>query len=248
MGAKSWAKAGHPNGDNANLDMRANRQAAEQHEVVRATRAAYKETRSSPGGSEGGPSTAPSSCAQKKGFWRFPYRTSLSTMRFALSLVLMHAVIATDATACDSMKSNQPQLPGPPSKAGREKWMADMKTCRASTLKSIGYNGTYFENPRLKWTQHAFTIPMVQGYERFLYNGTGYTVERYLDDVRVRYGGVDAVLLWPTYENIGLDDRDQIDMFAAMPGGLDAVRELTLQFQAAGVKVIWVSECILNLL
>jgi len=35
-------------------------------------------------------------------------------------------------------------------------------------------------------------------------------VDTYLADVRDRYGGVDAILLWPTYENIGCNDFDII--------------------------------------
>ena len=93
--------------------------------------------------------------------------------------------------------------------------------------------------PRLKWTQSGFVLPMVQGYDRFLWNGTEYTVAKYLEDVRSRYGGVDAILLWPTYENIGLDDRNQLDLFRAMPGGYDALRKVHKSFQDAGVKVIW---------
>jgi iron(II)-dependent oxidoreductase len=46
-----------------------------------------------------------------------------------------------------------------------------------------------------------------------------YTVDRYLDDLEKRYGGIDAVLIWPTYPNMGIDDRNQHDMIRSMPGG-----------------------------
>ena len=45
-----------------------------------------------------------------------------------------------------------------------------------------------------------------------------YTVDRYLDDLEKRYGGIDAVLIWPTYPNMGIDDRNQHDMILSMPG------------------------------
>lgn len=44
---------------------------------------------------------------------------------------------------------------------------------------------------------------------RYLFDGT-WTVERYLKDLKNRYGGIDSVLLWPTYTNIGIDDRSRV--------------------------------------
>ena len=45
-----------------------------------------------------------------------------------------------------------------------------------------------------------------------------YTVDRYLADVDQRYGGIDSVLVWPTYPNIGVDDRNQYDLLHDLPG------------------------------
>ena len=47
-----------------------------------------------------------------------------------------------------------------------------------------------------------------------------WTVDKYLDDLVARYGGVDAVLLWQGYPNIGVDDRNQYDLLRSLPGGL----------------------------
>ena len=49
-------------------------------------------------------------------------------------------------------------------------------------------------------------------YDRLFFDPTAdnYTVQRWLDDVNARYGGVDSILMWPTYTNIGIDDRSQV--------------------------------------
>ena len=46
-----------------------------------------------------------------------------------------------------------------------------------------------------------------------------YTVDRYLDDAAARYGGLDAALVWPSYPNLGVNGRNQFDIFRALPGG-----------------------------
>ena len=45
---------------------------------------------------------------------------------------------------------------------------------------------------------------------RYLYDGS-WTVERYLSDLERRYGGIDSVLIWPTYPNLGIDERRRVD-------------------------------------
>ena len=66
-----------------------------------------------------------------------------------------------------------------------------------------------------------------------------YTVDRYLDDVDNRYGGIDAVLLWPVYPNIGIDDRNQHDLLRDLPGGVSGVRQMIGDFHRRGVRVLF---------
>jgi iron(II)-dependent oxidoreductase len=78
-------------------------------------------------------------------------------------------------------------------------------------------------------------------YDLFFYDPVSgnYTVSRWLDDLNRRYGGIDAMLMWPTYTNIGADDRNQFDLFRALPGGLDAVARITAELKQLGVRVLW---------
>ncbi|MGA2563718.1 MAG: SUMF1/EgtB/PvdO family nonheme iron enzyme, partial [Steroidobacteraceae bacterium] len=105
----------------------------------------------------------------------------------------------------------------------------------------IGYDGSRYDAPALRWTQSSFVQPQAMVEDRYLYDpATGkYTVDRYLADVDQRYGGIDSILLWPVYPNIGIDDRNQLDMISAMPGGIDGVRQMIADFHRHGVRVLF---------
>ena len=65
-----------------------------------------------------------------------------------------------------------------------------------------------------------------------------YTVRKYINDTEVRFGGVDSLLLWPTYPNIGVDDRNQFDWFRSMPGGILALKQAIKELHDANIKVL----------
>jgi hypothetical protein len=86
--------------------------------------------------------------------------------------------------------------------------------------------------PALQWTQSSFIQPQMMVQDRYLYDPVSgkYTVDRYLDDLEKRYGGIDAVLVWSTYPNMGIDDRNQHDMVRSMPGGVAGVQQMVADF------------------
>jgi formylglycine-generating enzyme required for sulfatase activity len=105
----------------------------------------------------------------------------------------------------------------------------------------IGYNGSRYEMPELVWTQSSFMQPQMMVQDRFFYDPVSrkYTVDRYLDDLQKRYGGIDAVLIWPTYPNMGIDNRNQHDMIRCMPRGVAGVRQMISDFHKRGVRVLF---------
>jgi hypothetical protein len=121
------------------------------------------------------------------------------------------------------------EFAGPSSRSNRTSWFQEIQGRRSETLNEIGYAKGVFED--LKWTQSSYIQPQMHPYDRYFYSNGSYTVDRFLDDLKARYGGIDAMLFWPTYTNIGIDDRNQFDYFRAMPGGLEALKILfhTLQ-------------------
>lgn len=120
-------------------------------------------------------------------------------------------------------------------------WLKDITHWRYERRIRVGYNGKRYDEPALRWTQSSFMQPQMMVHDRYFYDPVAgkYTVDRYLDDLENRYGGIDAVLIWPTYPNMGIDDRNQHDMIRSMPGGLNGVKQMVADFHRRHVRVLF---------
>ena len=93
-------------------------------------------------------------------------------------------------------------------------WRKDIQHWRFERLLRVSYEGSQYQRPDLKWTQSSYIQPQMMVEDRYFYDPVTrkYTVDRYLDDLEKRYGGIDSVLVWQIYPNIGIDNRNQYDM------------------------------------
>jgi formylglycine-generating enzyme required for sulfatase activity len=181
-----------------------------------------------------------------------------------LFCLVVLAAVAAGATAQDTHYSPESQQIPPPSclthrgawEGGNQDctpdsysaWLKDIEHWRSERRIRVGLDGPRFDGlpdfyamPELQWTRSAFMQPQMMVQDRYFYDPVQhkYTVGRYLDDLENRYGGIDAVLIWATYPNMGIDDRNQLDMVRSMPGGLAGVRDAVEEFHRRGVKVLF---------
>lgn len=177
--------------------------------------------------------------------------------RFALfSILSAWFLLSPPCSAQDS--STHPkgeQIPGPVcdsvidwdgvrastcTKGDVEQWLADIKHWRGEHLLRIGYDGSQYARKELQWAQSSFVQSQMMIHDRFFYDPEKrqYTVARYLDDLTKRYGGIDSVLLWTTYPNIGIDSRNEYDLLRDLPGGIPGMRSVVQEFHDHGVHVL----------
>jgi iron(II)-dependent oxidoreductase len=142
---------------------------------------------------------------------------------------------------CLSMKGLWEGGSKPCSQTEHEAWLADITHWKTERRIRIGYDGARYDLPALQWTQSSFMQPQMMVQDRYFYDPVAgkYTVDRYLDDLEKRYGGIDAVLIWPTYPNMGIDNRNQHDMIRSMPGGVAGVKQMIADFHRRGVRVLF---------
>src|ERR1019366_5988033 len=122
-----------------------------------------------------------------------------------------------------------------------DRWLRDLQHWRAERRIRIAYDGSRYHLPELRWTQSSFIQPQMMVHDRYFYDPVAgrYTVDRYLDDLEKRYGGIDAVLVWATYPNMGIDDRNQLEMVQTMPGGIAGLKQMVADFHRRGVRVLF---------
>jgi len=184
---------------------------------------------------------------------------TLSILVYRQWLVVVLLSLLSASTAAAQYTHYTPegdQIPGPdcliPTKptAGPPKlctpadykvWLDDVTHWRNEARIRAGYSSQEYDRPELKWTQSSFIQPQMMVEDRYFYDAQAgnYTVDRYLDDLDQRYGGIDSVLIWPVYPNIGVDNRNQYDMVRAMPGGIEGVKQMVADFHRRGVKVFF---------
>jgi iron(II)-dependent oxidoreductase len=159
-------------------------------------------------------------------------------LRYFLALVIMTTSIAAPLP---QETSNGETFAGPASPADRNAWGAAMKQWREDEKTKLKYDGSLYARPELAWTQRSYVQPQMMCEDRYFYDPAArrYTVDRYLDDLDARYGGIDSVLVWPVYPNVGIDNRNQHDLLRDLPGGLDGVRGMVADFHRRGVRVLF---------
>ena len=121
--------------------------------------------------------------------------------------------------------------------SGMKKWREDK---RAELLANHVDLNRIYQDPTLFWTQADYMQTQLMAQDLYFYDPvhSTYTVDAYLADLNKRYGGIDSVLLWPTYPNIGVDNRNQYDLTRDLPGGIEGLRSVVDQFHARGVHVL----------
>ncbi|HEX3659941.1 MAG TPA: SUMF1/EgtB/PvdO family nonheme iron enzyme [Acidobacteriaceae bacterium] len=120
-------------------------------------------------------------------------------------------------------------------------WRFERRIRQGLTPETLPGVPDFYQFPQLQWIHSDFMQPQMMVQDRYFYDPATkqYTVDKYLNDVTQRYGGIDAVLIWATYPNMGIDARNQLQMVESMPGGYAGVRQVVEEFHRHGVRVLF---------
>ncbi len=110
----------------------------------------------------------------------------------------------------------------------REKWLYDLEF----------FDDTLYRRDDLTWIRHDYIIGLQFAWNQEFYDWKRqiYTADEFLAKGRELFGGFDVFGLWPTWPRLGVDPRNQWDLFADLPGGLDKLKTLSHQWKTGGTK------------
>lgn len=83
------------------------------------------------------------------------------------------------------------------------------------------FNNNLYERQDLAWIKESYLIVLQMAWDREFYNRlTGkYTFPDILRNSKTQFGYIDVYGIWPTWPRLGLDQRNQWDLYRDLPGG-----------------------------
>ncbi len=100
------------------------------------------------------------------------------------------------------------------------------------------FNAEMYQREDLKWIRKAYVMHLIMACDKEFYDSkTGkFNLNSFVDRGTKLYGGDDVVCIWPTWPTLGVDQRNQFDMYRDLPGGLKAIRALADTLRKSGTK------------
>lgn len=101
------------------------------------------------------------------------------------------------------------------------------------------FDNSLFERKDLQWVRHAYVSSILMNWssEYYNYQDGKFHLNDYIKKGKQLYGGDDFIAIWPTWPTLGLDQRNQFDLFRDLPGGLTKIKEIANQLRLAGTRL-----------
>jgi len=166
-------------------------------------------------------------------------KTNLLVLKKNIRLYVILSALINNSSYGQITETAQ-QINGPGNISETASWLKQIEEWKKIEKAKLAYSNTFYKDKEIQWVRSSFIQTQMMAQERSFYDPVKneYTVDKYLDEIASRYGGLNSILVWPTYPNIGVDNRNQFDWIRCLPRGLDGVRDMVKQFHKHGIKVL----------
>lgn len=100
------------------------------------------------------------------------------------------------------------------------------------------FDNSLFLRNDLAWIKESYLIVLQMAWDREFFDRlTGkYTYAEVLKKGTELFGNIDVYGIWPTWPRLGLDQRNQWDLYRDLPGGTEQLRNLVKMSKASGTR------------
>lgn len=129
-------------------------------------------------------------------------------------------------------------IPAPDDPRAWPEFREKLAEWRVQKRAELRYDDTLYRRVDLSWAAQSFACCFVMMCDEQFYSPEkrGYLIPEWLETGELEFGGYDSLVLWHAYPRIGVDDRNQFDMYRDMPGGLRGVRAIVEQLHRRNVR------------
>jgi len=100
------------------------------------------------------------------------------------------------------------------------------------------FNDSLYQRQDLQWIRKSYAMHLMMAWDHqfYDYKRGGYTISDFLERGKKWYGGDDVIGIWPNWPTLGLDQRNQWDLYRDLPGGLTALKKMGQMARGAGTR------------
>lgn len=102
------------------------------------------------------------------------------------------------------------------------------------------FDQSLYNRDDLKWIRNSYVMHLVMAWDKWYYDyqnpNEEFPFQNFIQRGKKLYGGDDVIGLWPTWPTLGLDQRNQFDLYRDLPGGTDGLATMARSMRAKGTK------------
>lgn len=161
-------------------------------------------------------------------------------IRAALASLSAAAVrpLAAQLAAAEESVFDADLIPAPDNPREWPAFRQQLHEWRRRKRAELNYDDSLYRRADLQWAARSFACSFVMLCDEQFYSPeqARYLIPLWLEEGERDFGGYDSMVLWHAYPRIGVDERNQFDMYRDMPGGLKGLRGLIQELHRRNVK------------
>jgi formylglycine-generating enzyme required for sulfatase activity len=97
------------------------------------------------------------------------------------------------------------------------------------------FDESLYQRKDLSWINNAYVMHLLMAWDKEFYDDN-FRLLDFIDRGKKLFGGDDVICIWPTWPTLGVDQRNQFDLYRDLPGGLNQIRAIADSARARGTK------------